>query len=330
MRCSYCNKELNDGTLFCGNCGHKVEAESKQKCPNCGSAIGENESFCGECGFEIPDFAEEDNCSDKSVCPSCGNIVKSNAAFCGKCGFPLDDGDGFSAEKKSSVWIWLAAAAILVIVVFAAIVCFWYFNIREKPSESIREAPVIQINHNDYEAEAELSTEKTTELKETETSTAADNTTEIQIQEIKDEAVTVTPKDTYDNPAPDNPAPTAENDYEQIEKLYFNYGEALGNAVNFNDYSIVGKYIQAGSPLEAMQLKLVANLYGKGTKEYFADAEIGDIYISADGLNAEMYIREWYDIYYIDGSSKINAEFNWKYSAVKEGESWKMSNLESY
>lgn len=118
------------------------------------------------------------------------------------------------------------------------------------------------------------------------------------------------------------------DDYDEIEELIYNYCKALGQGVNSGDYSVVGEYIAKNSSLETMQKKLIPYLVEKGTREYFADADVQEISLSGDKKSAVIYVREWYDIYYSDGTADKNKEYSWKYTAVKEGGKWKLSNLE--
>lgn len=74
MICKFCNAENEDGSLFCGNCGKRIDG--KIQCPKCGEYNNENETFCSNCGARI---------DGKTVC-ECGAIVSGN--FCPKCGRP--------------------------------------------------------------------------------------------------------------------------------------------------------------------------------------------------------------------------------------------------
>lgn len=48
MKCSFCGKEIDEGSTFCGYCGRK-QPEVKH-CVKCGQEIGLDDAFCGYCG----------------------------------------------------------------------------------------------------------------------------------------------------------------------------------------------------------------------------------------------------------------------------------------
>ena len=48
MKCKYCGKEIDEGSVFCGYCGKK-QPEVKY-CIKCGHEIGLDDAFCGYCG----------------------------------------------------------------------------------------------------------------------------------------------------------------------------------------------------------------------------------------------------------------------------------------
>ena len=63
MKCKHCQYELEEGGLFCPNCGIKVEIETEmadslsqekhQFCPNCGKALEMGAVFCEHCGYRL-------------------------------------------------------------------------------------------------------------------------------------------------------------------------------------------------------------------------------------------------------------------------------------
>lgn len=60
MICKYCNAQLPDGAVFCGNCGHKVEPVSQSVfCSNCGAAMEAGEVFCSNCGAQMGNAAPD-------------------------------------------------------------------------------------------------------------------------------------------------------------------------------------------------------------------------------------------------------------------------------
>lgn len=65
MNCHKCGSPLEDGAVFCGNCGAKVESGPAQPaggqaggqgtvfCPNCGKRLAAGDVFCDECGCNL-------------------------------------------------------------------------------------------------------------------------------------------------------------------------------------------------------------------------------------------------------------------------------------
>lgn len=57
--CRQCNSPLEDGAIFCTECGTPVAPIEKETevfagvCPNCGAALEDNAIFCTECGTKI-------------------------------------------------------------------------------------------------------------------------------------------------------------------------------------------------------------------------------------------------------------------------------------
>ena len=52
MFCKNCKSEIPDDSIFCQECGAKVERDDKgpKTCPKCGNAVEEGDLFCMACG----------------------------------------------------------------------------------------------------------------------------------------------------------------------------------------------------------------------------------------------------------------------------------------
>lgn len=54
MKCWNCNAELEEGSLFCPDCGKEQTWSEGKKCPFCGNALEDDAVFCTSCGNRIP------------------------------------------------------------------------------------------------------------------------------------------------------------------------------------------------------------------------------------------------------------------------------------
>lgn len=103
MICAHCHSEIADDSMFCTECGAKVEASaassmlrpSARVCPHCGNDIPADAEFCTMCGarLEAGDDAalttavgSEPEPVPDPVCPHCGAPLTDGAEFCTSCG----------------------------------------------------------------------------------------------------------------------------------------------------------------------------------------------------------------------------------------------------
>lgn len=117
MICTHCHSEIADDSMFCTECGAKVDtfaASSMQRpsarvCPHCGNDIPADAEFCTMCGarLEVVDDAalttavgpEPESVPDP-VCPHCGAPLTDGAEFCTQCGSKVDASDVSQAEGE--------------------------------------------------------------------------------------------------------------------------------------------------------------------------------------------------------------------------------------
>ena len=117
MICAHCHSEIADDSMFCTECGAKVEASaassmlrpSARVCPHCGNDIPADAEFCIMCGarLEAGDDAalttavgSESESVPDPVCPHCGAPLTDGAEFCTQCGSKVDASDVFQAEDE--------------------------------------------------------------------------------------------------------------------------------------------------------------------------------------------------------------------------------------
>src|SRR6185369_15713687 len=107
-RCNHCGKTNRDGSLFCQDCGHKLDpgsgaaAVSGVGCSACGTVNPEGMNFCKMCGSSLAQKAAPAPVdgnptvkaqaapaaapSGKANCPACGKQTPTGFAFCQHCG----------------------------------------------------------------------------------------------------------------------------------------------------------------------------------------------------------------------------------------------------
>lgn len=86
-KCTTCKAELEEGAIFCDECGTKVVlAHQGVVCVQCGTEIPAGQMFCGNCGVKIKIIYPPRKCSH------CGHKWvprKANPKFCPGCGYNL-------------------------------------------------------------------------------------------------------------------------------------------------------------------------------------------------------------------------------------------------
>ncbi len=126
MYCPNCKKALEEGAVFCPDCGTK--ALPNRRCPLCGQTLEEDMLYCPECGSFVG--AQADGASAPSPAPNAPQQTPSPSPG----GWtPYEPPSPPAAQKSASPVPWLAAAGICLGVI-ALVICF--FVIRKKDDSS--------------------------------------------------------------------------------------------------------------------------------------------------------------------------------------------------
>lgn len=81
MKCKYCNREVNEGHLFCVHCGKDLSIEVVT-CQHCGFKVNAEDSFCIRCGKDLS--------IEVVTCQHCGHKANAEDSFCVSCGKPIE------------------------------------------------------------------------------------------------------------------------------------------------------------------------------------------------------------------------------------------------
>jgi pSer/pThr/pTyr-binding forkhead associated (FHA) protein len=132
-RCSHCGKVNREGSLFCQDCGHRLEAAPAPKpaaaggttCSACGTVNPPGMNFCKMCGTSLmakPQPAPLGNAATvaateapavaaapaqpaaqaaKAICPACGKGTPVGFAFCQHCGQRLSPSAPGAAQPSA-------------------------------------------------------------------------------------------------------------------------------------------------------------------------------------------------------------------------------------
>lgn len=117
MICTHCHSEIADDSMFCTECGAKVDTfamssmqrPSARVCPHCGNDIPVDAEFCTMCGarLEAGDDAalttavgSEPESVPDPACPHCDAPLMDGAEFCTQCGSKVDASGVSQAEDE--------------------------------------------------------------------------------------------------------------------------------------------------------------------------------------------------------------------------------------
>ena len=144
MFCEECGTQLEEGMLFCPNCGMKVENEPVPKLleESAGTAGALENAVYREVKAEEVDTVREEPSADdvftKAVfCPHCGAVNHGDDPFCANCGGALGDSEPSAsapARKRKNV-LALGSAIAAVFVALALIGSLFLFRGTGSPDE---------------------------------------------------------------------------------------------------------------------------------------------------------------------------------------------------
>ncbi|MDW7659382.1 MAG: zinc ribbon domain-containing protein, partial [Bacillota bacterium] len=85
MKCTHCNADIPDDSVFCPSCGQKAESQSQpeKKCRKCLAPLKADAKFCEFCGATADEAGK--------TCPACSTKVTGGAAFCPNCGYRMGE-----------------------------------------------------------------------------------------------------------------------------------------------------------------------------------------------------------------------------------------------
>ena len=119
----------------------------------------------------------------------------------------------------------------------------------------------------------------------------------------------------------------SEVEWQIVEDLITDYENNLVAAINGNDFSKVEFELYPDSELYNDQKVLVERLNEKGVKERLVDFYLAGF--SYDGDNRVIEVEEEIEIQYSDGE-KVVKDFNWIYTAKKNGNKYQLSKIEKW
>jgi len=128
MLCNKCGNENSEESIFCGNCGARIDG--KKECRSCGKMIDEKNDYCNFCGART---------DGKNVCSQCGAVYDEN--FCPQCGASAAK---TPAQKAAKAYCGEAAGykrvldIVKISLIFASAMCLLIFSFFVGPMMSMR------------------------------------------------------------------------------------------------------------------------------------------------------------------------------------------------
>lgn len=147
---------------------HKIirigEGESAMICPKCGGKIPDDSVFCQECGCKL----EENRQKRPKRCEICGAYNDWDARFCERCGQPLDDEEPEEEKidhKIHGKTILLCGIVIAAILGGIAGLMFWDSLQKESKKEAVEEE-IVKEDKKEQTADQDQEEEKAQEQTE--------------------------------------------------------------------------------------------------------------------------------------------------------------------
>lgn len=61
MKCNHCGAEIKENSVFCSECGNKIDVPKQKFCQKCGHVLSSDSKFCPECGASIAASSADNN-----------------------------------------------------------------------------------------------------------------------------------------------------------------------------------------------------------------------------------------------------------------------------
>ena len=124
--CKYCSAPLDDDSLFCANCGKKVEPQGKT-CPQCGAEVEDDSVFCAKCGMRLDAQIVAPIDSQQIVTPSTPLQEEEEVVY------------EWEVEKDRTWWYVIGGIVVAAILVFGGYYLYMRNNKRISASNVERE-----------------------------------------------------------------------------------------------------------------------------------------------------------------------------------------------